>query len=52
MYLLIFATIPKEKCPKCGKDIYPLEFGDNKIYRECTKCGFKEVETLPMNSDE
>lgn len=31
---------PKEKCPSCGKDIYPIEL-ENSTWKECT-CGYRK----------
>lgn len=36
---------PKEKCPKCGGDVYPVELNES-IYRECTKCGWRHEDTF------
>lgn len=36
---------PKEECPKCGGDVYPVELNES-IYRECTKCGWHHEDTF------
>lgn len=37
--LLSAAAPPKERCPKCGKWIYPIEM-DTYTYYEC-ECGYR-----------
>ena len=52
MYAIIFITSPpKEKCSNCGEDIYPIELNNGDLYKECEKCGHREIEQINLDEE-